>query len=199
MVIATSFTNPTGLANLIRSFQKWLETNVPAVGPGPSFTRAFTYYFTPQIIPPVFPAVTVGEFQYFDKGSTAYGNETFPGAGAGQQTQHKQAQTMMDINIYSDLTADPNALLALWKIRDRICAALVRAGESDDVTNIQGVPQITVYDYFQTVPFDTGVIAWVPVNEDNHIIHRYYTPTEETPNIHRYQLLVKLNWLEGIN
>jgi hypothetical protein len=197
--IVANYTNPTGIANLMRSFNKWIESSVPAIGPGPSFTRDFTYFFTPQIKPPTFPCVIVGQFQYFDKGSAAWGNEVYPRATSGLQTQGRLAQTMMDISIYTDVASDGSALLKLWKIRDRITAALERAGVSDDVSNSQLVQQITLYDYFQSTPADTGIIAWVPVNEDNHIIHRYYVPTEETPNIHRYQLLVKLCWWEMIN
>jgi hypothetical protein len=71
------------------------------------------------------------------------------------------------------------------------------AGLSDDISNAQFLPAIQVYDYSQTPKFDTGTVAWVPT-EDNAVIHRYYTPTSETPNLHRYQLLVKLCWWEGL-
>ncbi len=60
----------------------------------------------------------------------------------------------------------------------------------------QGVQALELIQ--QAAPQPTGQIITVP-GTDNAIISRYYAPNEDEPNVHRYQLLVKICWYEMAN
>jgi len=188
MPVAPTYKNPTGKNNALTSFNKWLATNVP-----PANAADCTYAFSSQLLAAVFPRVEVSEFQYFDSSNSAYGMNVFP---AGAQKQGKLNQAMIEFNIYDDVVAHSDAKRHIYQVRDRLIHGLTLAGYSDDITNVVAVPPIALLDYDQLTPTDTNILVRVPFEQDNAVIERYYAPTADSPNIHRIQLLIKVEWYE---
>lgn len=188
-VASPTWKNPTGKNNLLTSLNKWMQTNIT-----PANAADFTYFFTAQINPTVFPAVTVDEFPFFDPPFNAFGNVLYPSASY-TSSQGRLNHAMIDINIYTSVAADSSAKKHLIQIRDRIVAGLTQAGLGDDVTGTQILPPIEVLDY-DNGGADTGIAARISIEESNNPIERYYPPSADTPDIHRYQLLFKIQWFE---
>ena len=187
--LAPTFLNPTGKNNLFTSINKWMQLNI-----APANDADFKYFFTSQVSPTVFPCVTVAEFPYFDPGFNAMGNVIFPSAPYTSD-QGRVNHAMLDINIYDSVAVDTDAKRNLMRIRDRIIHGLTHAGFTDDITNAEILPPIRVLDYDNGAQ-DTGIVARVMVEDANHVIERYYPPSADVPDIHRYQILVKFEWYE---
>jgi hypothetical protein len=187
--ILPSYTEPTGKNNVLTSINKWLQANVP-----PANDADFKYIFTSEVAPVVFPMVTVTEFPFFDPGFNAMGNVLFNAANYTSD-QGRINHLMLDINIYTSNAVDPNAKRNMLRIRDRIISGLTKAGLYDDDTNVQLAPPISVLDYDNGAA-DTGTVARVAIEEANYAIERYYPPSADVPDVHRYQLLVKIQYFE---
>jgi hypothetical protein len=186
-IVTSTYVNPTGRKNVIESINKFLQTNCP-----PNGASDFTYQFTAQITPTVFPCVQVKEFPFFEKGSIAFGDVLFNSNTAGQTEGH-ESQLMLQIDILTEMT-DPEAKRKMYTIRDRIVRCLTMAGRVNDIDNTEIVPPIKVLDY-SNGQADTHVVCWVP-RDDNVIMDRYFEPSPDVPNIHRYQMLIRFNWYE---
>ena len=185
--VPTTYKNPTGKQNLLTSFNNWIETNVPSAG-----VSDFTYVFMAEDTTQIFPSVHVQEYNFFNAGSNAFGEVLFE---AGSQEEGANNQIMLDISIYHDLSKDASAKKKMYQIRDRIVRGLKKAGHSDDATDALIVSPIEVLDY-DNAATQTGIVAYVPTEEDNHIIENPFQPTPEAPTVYRLQLLVKLCWYE---
>lgn len=191
--IPSNYSNPTGKSNVLTSFNKWLALNVP-----PANDQDFTYVFDNEMQPSPLPTVEVVEFQYFNPGVEFFGMEIFPAStypSAAHATQGSPMELMLQIAIRTDQGQDPNAKFNAYKIRDRIKRALVLAGVSDDISDTVLVDPILVLDY-DNAATPTGIIASVPVGQQNAIQERYTPPDGAIPNIHTITLLVRLGWFE---
>lgn len=191
--VPTNYKNPTGKQNVLGSFNKWLETNVPAAS-----AADFVYVFDPEMQPNTFPQVLVTEFQYFNPGATVFGMNVFPSSSYPAlvpATQGMLMEIMIQIDIKCDQGADKNAKRTVYQLRDRIKRGLMLAGNSDDITNVVTVPPIAVLDY-DNAGAATGIIARVPVEQDNAIQEKYLSPDASAQNLQTIQLLVRLQWYE---
>lgn len=196
MPVPTSYTNPTGKQNVLTSFNNWLMTNVPTAG-----NADFVYSFLSEVSnPEVFALVTVTEQTYFDPGVGAFGMNVFPHSGypiSSPAMNGTMMCMMLQIEIKADAGVDPAAKQKAYKIRDRIKRGLVLAGVSaDEAPGTALIPPIVVLDYTQTIPADTGIVAWIPVQQDNGLQESYIQPDEGTPNIHTIRILALLEWFE---
>jgi len=69
------------------------------------------------------------------------------------------------------------------------------AGMSRDVDDSEILPPIRILDYNNS-SIDTKTVAWVPIEEDNHMNEQYFPPSGETANLHQIRLVVKFKWWE---
>ena len=187
MVIPTSYKNPTGKNNVLTSINNWLLTNVPTAN-----AADFTYSFLNDRDTTVFPAVDVKEYNFAAKGMGSFGGVLFE---AGAQKEGRDNQLMIDINIYDDIREHADAKKHVYQVRDRLVRGLTQAGNSDDITNVVTVPPIAVLDYDNSEAV-TGIVAYVPTEEDNHIAENPFPPTPEQLTVYQLQLIVKLYWYE---
>lgn len=194
--VPTNFTNPTGKQNLLASFKNWLNTNIPTSG-----ASDFVYAFLSDVSnPETFPRVGVSEMQFFQPSVSYLGMSVFPAAAypvATPATDGSLNGTLLQVEIKTDEGKDPGALKKLYQIRDRIRYGLINAGTCKGDTQTVTVPPIIIYDYDNATPnTETGIIAWVPLEQDVAIQEQYIAPGEELPNIHTLKLLVRLEWFE---
>lgn len=193
MPVPVNYTNPTGKQNVLTSLNKWLETNVPAAS-----SSDFVYIFDNEIQANTLPSVQVSEFQYFDPGADFFGMNVFPKSAypvSSPANQGSRSEMMILIDIKADQGSDVNAKKVIYQIRDRIRRGLMLAGVSDDVTDVQILPPISVLDY-DNAAADTGIIAQIPTEQDNCIQEKYLPPDASAENLHSIQLLVRLWWFE---
>ncbi len=196
--IPTNYINPTGKQNVLTSFNKWLETNIP-----PADSRDFSYIFDPQMAATKLPEVEVTEFQYFNPGNSAFGMNLFPASSyptASPATQGTMAEMMIQINIRADQGIDKNAKRSIYRIRDRVKRGLQLSAMVDDATGNPYVAPMLILDYGNappaTPPSATGILMRIPVEQDNAIQERYLPPDAGAQNIQTIQLLVRLQWYE---
>lgn len=190
--LAVGFTNPTGKRAMLASFKAWLEVNVPS-GTG------WTYSFLDELNPTVMPRVEVSEFNYFSPGDTAMGGVIFTGADSALvQKEGRRNMAMLEINIYTDQSKDPAAYQALLKIRDAVVYGLVNSGTTRDSDDTEILPPVIVKDPANSNA-STETIARVKTEEDNAVVENYYRPSSAQPQIHRQQILARVEWWEMRN
>ncbi len=179
---------------MLSSFRKWLQTEAPTAGP-----TDFTYSFLSDVSRgDVYPQVGMNEMQFFDPGNSAFGMNIFPKSQYPVSSPAKNgtlSAALAEITIKTDGGADRAALQKAYKIRDRIRAAIVRAGVADDETGVVLVNACEVLD-FDNAEARTGIIVQFPVERETSIQEFYVAPDETTPNIHTLRLLVRLEWFE---
>jgi hypothetical protein len=188
-MVSATYTNPTGKNNLLTSINKWMQLNIP-----PASEADFVYYFTSQMQPAVFPRVEVTEFPFFSPGSDALGSVIY-NAATKTSDQGKTESVMIEVNIYESSAKNENAKRDMLRIRDRLVKGITQAGLSDDINDTVIMPPISVLDYDNGAA-DTGIVARFCIEESNAKIERYYAPTADYPDIHRYQILLKFQWYE---
>jgi hypothetical protein len=194
MPIALTYTNPTGKRNLLASFKSWLQTEVP-YGAGSVFRYAF---LADNSNAKKYASVGVVELQYFQPGAGFFGMNVFPASTYPLADPAKHGSlnaALFQIDIQTDSGTDNEALRNAYKIRDRIRAGLVQAGVANDETGAVAVEPIKVLD-FENAQAETGIIARVPLEQENAIQESYIPPDENTPQIHTIRLLVRLEWFE---
>lgn len=188
--VPVNFTNPTGKQALLYSLRKWLVANVLTAG-----DDDFQWSFLEELQPSVMPRIELTDFRFFDPGATAYGDNIFPAALPGQQKEGRINRCMVQFDIYTDQSKATDALEHVYQLRDRLVYALENSGMSRNSDNTEVLPPITVVDP-ENADFDTGTVARMKTEEDNHLIENYYGPNTERPNIHQVQLIAKLEWFE---
>lgn len=193
--IPGTYTNPTGKNNALSSFNIWIARVVTQ-----KISGDFGWVFDPEMQPSKFPSVEVTEFQYFNPGNSAFGMEVFPGnsyPAAAPPTQGTLMEMLVQLTIRADQGADLNAKQTVYQIRDRIKRALQLSAMVDSSTGNGYVEPLKVLDYdADQNGLDTGIIARIPVEQDNAIQERYLPPDASAQNIHTIQLLVRLQWFE---
>lgn len=186
------FTNPTGKNNLVTSFNKWLELNVPTAG-----ADDFVYDFLHDQDPQVFPRVDVYEVSDASRAATSFGKTIAPfntHPTLNPATEGQQSAITMQVDIQTDDRRSKTAKRDMYKIRDRFRYGFDNAGVADDVTGAEKVPPILVLD-FDDGAAETGIIAQVSL-EDGAIQETYVPPEEGKPSIHLLSLTVRLEWFE---
>jgi len=194
MPIPTGFTNPTGKRNALASFNKWLTTEAPTAG-----AADFVYTFLSDVSnAETFNRVSVSELQYFSPSNSAFGMNIFPASAYPVATPAKHGTLnamLVQIEIQADAGTDNDAKRKVYKIRDRIRAAIVQAGVGNDETNAVLVAACEIKD-FENGEALTGIILRCPTEQDSAIQEIYVPPDSGTPNIHTLRLLVRLEWYE---
>jgi hypothetical protein len=194
MPISSSYTNPTGKRNALASFKAWLVAQAPTAG-----NADFVYAFLSDVSnPETFTRVGVSELQYFQPGNSAFGMNVFPASAypVAAPAKHGTLQTMLlQIEIKADASVDVDALRKVYKIRDRIRAAIEQAGVANDETGVVAVDACEIQD-FENAQALTGIILRCPLEQENAIQEIYIPPDANAPSIHTLRLLMRLEWYE---
>lgn len=188
--LPANFTNPTGKQALLYSVKKWLVTNMLAAN-----DADFQWGFLQELAPSVMPRIELTDFRYFDPSVTAFGDNVFPAASSGMQKEGRLNRCMLQFDIYTDQQQAADAYKHAYQLRDRLVYCLENAGITRDSDNTEVLPPIKVLNP-EASDFDTGTVARLMTEEDNHVIENYYAPNAERPNVHQVQLIAKLEWFE---
>lgn len=181
----------TGKANVLASINTWLQANVPN-------SLGFTYFFDQALDPAVFPAVNAYEYRFFDPGDSALGGIIFPANTANTPagpTEGSAQRMIIALDMYTDGSADSNALLVLRKMRDWFMYALKNAGVVNDLTGVVLVPPVIITDVNGT-GLTTNLVARWMTEQDNWAVENNTPPSAPGSQIFKYQILARVEWYE---
>ena len=100
---------------------------------------------------------------------------------------------LLEINIYTDGSKQDNALQLVRQIKDAMVYALSNAGQYDAGSDSILFPPIVLNDANGA---STNTFVRPMTELPNWVIKNFYKPSAPETQIFRYQLIIKLEWVE---